>query len=86
VDLFDHLGLSDLKQLVVALEILTLPLAETLTSELGLTQLVPLDDSTHRSINDGDALIQQVHKSLTTRPGFPSFGTIRHARRLSSDC
>ena len=84
VDFFDDLRLGDLEQLVVALEVLPLPIAEPLASELGLAQLVTLDDSSHCPINDGNALIQQVYKSLTTRPCIPSFGTIRHAHRLSS--
>ena len=84
VDFFDDLRLGDLEQLVVALEVLPLPIAEPLASELGLAQFVTLDDSSHCPINDGNALIQQVYKSLTTRPCIPSFGTIRHGLRLSS--
>ena len=84
VNFFDDLRLGDLEQLVVALEVLPLPIAEALASKLGLAQFVTLDDSSHGSINDGNALFQQVHKSLTTRPCIPSFGTIRHALRLSS--
>ena len=83
MDLFNDLRLGNLKQLVVALEILAIPITEPFAPELHFTEFVPLNHRAHRTIDDGDALFEQVHKPLTSRPCFLSDRPIQHGRRLS---
>src|SRR5881409_135445 len=62
VNLLDDLGLRDVQQFVVALEILASPIPKALSAKLSLSQLVLLDDGAHRAIEDHDALAQEAFK------------------------
>src|SRR6185369_3942968 len=62
VNLLDDLRLSEIEQLVVALEILALPIAKAFAAKLLLTQLVLLDGCTHRAVDDDDAFAKQGGK------------------------
>ena len=59
VDFLDDLGLREIEQLVVALEILALPIAESLSAELFLRQLVLLNGGAHGAIDEDNALLEQ---------------------------
>ena len=59
VNFLDDLRLREHEQLVVAPEVLTLPVEKSRPAKRRLIQFVLLDDRAHRTIDDDDALLQQ---------------------------
>ena len=56
MNLTDHIGLCENKQIIVSLEILSLPIRETFPTIVGFLQFILLDHGSHRPIKDEDAL------------------------------
>src|SRR5581483_10041691 len=60
VDFLDDLRLGQEQNFVITLEILARPVGESFSSELGLGELVTLNDCPHGAIDDDDALGKQL--------------------------
>jgi hypothetical protein len=67
MNFLDDGRLGDLEEFVVALEILAGPVLEPVTAELGFTELVPLDDRAHGTVDDDDALFQERDQTFASR-------------------
>ena len=60
VDVLDDCRLSDIEQVVVAFEVLALPVLEPIPAEIGFAQLALLDHGPHGAIQDDDPLAQHA--------------------------
>ena len=68
VDAQDHVGLRQLQQVVVALQVLRV-VGEARAAVLGLAEPAALDHRAHRAVEDDDALLQDVGQPDAARIG-----------------
>ena len=68
MNVLDDLRLGEVQQIVVALEVLAVPILEPLAAKCRLVQLVLLDHRAHRAVEDDDAFAQQTLRDVQFCP------------------